>query len=81
MPGKAPVERVGGTQESGPWPEAVEEIVAGKAYRRPVTLSDGTTQEVQVDVTGVGDILADDGTPTGGATVTYQFEDPTGGGA
>lgn len=82
MPDRAPVSDVGGTQEDGPWPADVAEIVEGKAYRRPVTFADGTTGEVDVDVTGVNDILADDGTPTDGYAVTYQFDDPTlGGGA
>lgn len=80
MPDKAPVDAVGRTQKEGPWPDDVTEIVEGKAYKRPVTLSDGSTQELTVDVTGVNDILADDGTPTGSYAVTYQFDNPTIGG-
>jgi hypothetical protein len=77
MVGKALVERVGGTQENGPWPEEIEEIVEGKAYRRPVTATDGSEQELKVNVTGVNDILDSDGQPTGGQVVAYQFDDPT----
>lgn len=36
MPGKVPVDTVGGPQEEGPWPEKVDEIVEGETYSRPV---------------------------------------------
>jgi hypothetical protein len=77
MPRDVPVEEVGGTQDRGPWPAEMEKIVEGKAYRRPVQLADGSVQEAKVTITGIDDILADDGTPTGGKTVSFQFDDPT----
>ncbi len=80
MPGKAPVEHVGGTQSNGPWPDGVEEIVEGGSYQRPVELADGSTQTVTVTVTRVEQIVRDDGTPTDGYVVAYQFDDPTVGG-
>lgn len=80
MPGNAPVDHVGGNQERGPWPADVEEIVESKAYRRPVRLSDGSTQEREVTVTGVNDILDEDGNPTTGYVLTFQYDDPTLGG-
>lgn len=76
-PGKAPVDRVGGNQENGPWPAGVEEIVEGKAYRRPVVLDDGSTGEREVTVTGVNDVLDQDGVPTGGYAVTFQYDGGT----
>jgi hypothetical protein len=45
MPGKAHVEKVGGTRERGPWPTDVEEVVAGEAYNR---LVDGVEKTVEV---------------------------------
>lgn len=82
MPGKAPVDAVGGTQDRGPWPDGVEEIVEGEQYDRPVELSDGSTQTVTVTVTRVDQIVREDGTETDGYAVAYQFDDPTlGGGA
>lgn len=77
MPGKAPVNDVGGRQDSGPWPSDVEEIVEGKAYRRPVRLADGTTQEVQATVTSIQQVTDSAGDPTTGYAVSYVYDDPT----
>lgn len=74
---KVPVERVGGVQDAGPWPSDVTEIAEGKAYNRPVQLSDGTVQTLNVTVTAVNPILRADGTETDGYTVAYQYDDPT----
>lgn len=80
MPGKAPVDAVGGTQADGPWPKDVEEIVEGNSYRRPVELADGTIQEVQVTVTQVvrHGLRADP--DEDGYSVSYTYDDPTQGG-
>lgn len=77
---KAPVDAVGGPQNDGPWPSEVEEIAKGKAYNRPVELSDGSVQEVEVTVTNLRQLVRADGTTTDGYAVTYQFDDPTLGG-
>lgn len=77
---KAPVEHVGGPQDDGPWPDHVEEIVEGKAYRRPVQLHDGSTQEVEVNIKQVAQHIGPDGELTSGYTVVHQFDDPTLGG-
>lgn len=82
MSNHAPVEHIGGTQtNNGPWPADVTEIAEGKAYNRPVTLSDGSTQNVSVTITSIEQILRDDGTPTDGYSVAFQYDDPTAGGA
>lgn len=82
MPNKAPVEAVGGPKDRGPWPADVTEIAENKAYNRPVRLSDGTTQDLQVTVANIHQILREDGTETDGYAIAYQFDDPTlGGGA
>lgn len=75
--GKAPVERVGGTQEEGPWPSEVEEIAEGKAYNRPVRLADESVQEVEVTVTSVVQMQDQFGNGTDGYAVAFQFDDPT----
>jgi len=62
MPEKAPVEKVGGPQEEGPWPANVEEIVAGESYDREL---DGTI--VSVTVT---EVVED--TEQGGHHVAFQ---------
>lgn len=80
MPTKAPVDAVGGTQSEGVWPEAVSEIAEGEAYNRPVTLEDGSTQELTVTVTNIQTIVRADGTETDGYAVSYQYDDPTIGG-
>lgn len=77
MTQKAPVEKVGGQQDQGPWPSDVTEIAEGKAYNRPVELSDGTTQSLTVTVTNIQEIVRADGTPTDGYAVAYQYDDPT----
>lgn len=74
---KAPVDAVGGTQDQGPWPESIDEIVAGEQYDRLVKLDDGSTTTVPVTVTEVRQIRLPDGTPTDGYTVTIQYDDPT----
>lgn len=74
---KAPVDAVGGTQEVGPWPSEVEEIVQGETYRREVVDSDGNRRELDVEVTEVSDVTDDAGDPTGGKVVARQFDDPT----
>lgn len=73
----APIESVGGPVDRGPWPSDIEEISTGAAYQRPVQFSDGTTQEVEVTVSNIQHIVRDDGTPTDGYAVSYQFDDPT----
>lgn len=80
MPGKAPVDAVGGTQEKGPWPADVEEIVEGNTYRRPVQLADGSVQELDVTVTGIvrHGLRADP--DEDGYSVAIAYDDPTGGG-
>lgn len=80
MPGKAPVDSVGGPQDEGPWPADIEEIAQDDRLKRPVELSDGSTQEVEVVVTNVQQIVRGDGTPTDGYAVAYQYSDPTPGG-
>lgn len=77
---KAPVDAVGGTQEGGPWPDGVDEIVEGNSYRRPVQLADGTTQELQVTVTKVIRHGFREDSEADGYSVSYQFDDPTTGG-
>jgi len=77
-PKQAPVDKVGGPQDRGPWPVEVDEITTGKAYRRPVPTDAGPPVEVVAQITGINDILADDGQPTGGKIVRMQFEDPRG---
>lgn len=72
MPGKAPVEKVGGTQADGPWPEGVSEVVEGEQYDRPVELADGSVQTLTVTVTEVRQIG-----DTDGYVVTYEHDDPT----
>jgi len=74
----APVESVGGPQQRGPWPDDVAEIATGEAYQRPVTVADGSRQELDIVVTGVNDILDESGIATGTA-VTFQYDDPTDG--
>lgn len=77
---KAPVKQVGGPQNKGPWPAEVEEIARGAAYNRPVELSDGSVQDVEVTITDLQQILDQQGNPTTGYSVSYQFNDPTSGG-
>lgn len=72
----APVEKVGGPQDKGPWPSEVEEIATGKAYNRPVTMADGSVQSVQVTVKQIEQIVRE-GEPTDGYIVRSVFEDPT----
>lgn len=77
MTRKAPVEKVGGTQTNGPWPDEVDEIIEGKAYRRPVQV-DNQVVEREVTVTTIRDVMDDSGNPSGGKIVAFQF-DPDGG--
>lgn len=77
MPGNAPVDAVGGTRDEGPWPEDVEEIVEGDAYRREVTDTDGNAVEREVTIQEVREVTLPDGTPTGGYIVRFTH----GGGA
>lgn len=79
MPGKAPVDRVGGTQSDGPWPDHVDEIVEGEQYEREVVLEDGTRATRTVTITRVQQIRRDDGTPTDGYVVSFTHDG--GGGA
>ncbi|SEF56278.1 hypothetical protein [Halobellus limi] len=60
MNGKAPVDKVGGPQEQGPWPSAIDEIVAGKRYRRQV---DGS--EVEIDVLDIRELKSEEQTAAG----------------
>jgi len=39
-----PVEEVGGHQDTGPWPEHAEEVVAGEEYTREVQTSEGVKE-------------------------------------
>lgn len=75
----APVEHVGGTQERGPWSKDIEEIAVDDRLTRPVTLEDGSTQDVEVHITDIQQILRDNGDETDGYTVSFQYDDPTGG--
>lgn len=54
-PGRAPADAVGGPQESGPWPENVEEIVAGDTYGRTIPTPSGDAS-VQATVSRVDDL-------------------------
>lgn len=72
MPGNAPVDAVGGAQTEGPWPEGVEEIVEGEAYRREVVNENGDVVEREVTVTKVEQIVRPDGTETDGYIVAFQ---------
>ena len=47
---KAPIDDIGGPQDTGPWPTDVEEIAVDDRLKRPVTLSDGTQTEKEVQV-------------------------------
>lgn len=71
MPGKAPVDAVGGNRERGPWPKDVDEIVEGKQYDRPVQLDDGTVEVRTVTVKKVEQIVRPDGTETDGYIVSF----------
>lgn len=64
---QAPVDHVGGTQESGPWPEGVDEIVEGEQYDRIVTAEDGTEEVRTVTVTDVIQVA-----DTDGYVITYR---------
>lgn len=68
---QVPVEKVGGTQEEGPWPTTVDEIDAGEVHSRPVTLADESVGTVEVTVTDT--IERGDGT----AAVAFTYDDPT----
>lgn len=72
----APVEEVGGTQESGLWPDGVANVEKGKTYRREVELDDGSTVEADVTVTGITEFVGPDGEPNGGYAVAYTFDNP-----
>lgn len=76
----APTEQAGGTKSRGVWPEGVEELRTGDTHTRPVELSDGTVQELEVTVTQILEMLDEDGNPNGGYAVSYQYDDPTAGG-
>lgn len=75
---KIPIDKVSGPQYRDPWPDDVDEIVEGREYRRTVPTADGAA-EVDAMITGVDDILADDGTPTGGTILSMQYDSPRGG--
>lgn len=80
MPGKAPVEAVGGTVDTGPWPSEVDEIVEGNTYDRVIRLGDGSVTTAPVTVTRVENIVRKDGTATDGYVVAFSFDDPSLGG-
>lgn len=77
---KAPVDDVGGRQDSGPWPSDVQEIAEGKVYNRPVQVGEGQLVDLDVTVKSVDPIIRDDGTETDGYVVSYEYDDPTAGG-
>lgn len=79
MPGNAPVEKVGGTQENGPWPEAVEEITEGEAYNRPVPVEGGGTTTVKATVKHIIQLTDEQGNPTDGYAVVMEYPSPGGG--
>lgn len=68
----APVDAVGGPQDRGPWPDSIEEIAVDDRLTRPVTLEDGTTEDREVVVKDLHQIVRDDGSETDGFAVTYQ---------
>lgn len=80
MPVKAPVDAVGGTQSDGPWPDHVDEVGEGEQYDRPVRLDDGSVQTVTVTVTNVQQLTDEQGNPTDGYAVSFEYDDPTAGG-
>lgn len=71
MSEKAPVDAVGGTQEEGPWPADVDEIVEGNSYVRQLVV-DGQVVEREVTVTSIQQVHRADGTPTDGYVVAFQ---------
>jgi len=70
---RAPVDDVGGTQDTGPWPTNLEEIAVDDRLQRPVRLEDGTTEVREIVITDVQQIIRDDGTPTDGYVVAHQY--------
>lgn len=77
MPGKAPVDAVGGTQSGGPWPEGVTEIVEGDSYKRPVVLDDGSVQDLTVTITQVVRHGFRENPEEDGYSVSFTYTDPT----
>lgn len=65
----APVEAVGGTMESGPWPVDIDEIQVGETYERRV--SGGQTK--QVEITAIRQIVDAQGNETDGYVVSYTY--------
>lgn len=76
MPGvpEIPVERAGGRQDDGPWPDDVDDLVTGDTHTRPAIADDGSEREVSATVAEI--VEDDDGT----RVVTSMFDDPTLGG-
>lgn len=73
--GNAPVEKVGGNQDTGPWPEHVEEIATGEAYQRPVVTESGVHQ-VTATVKDIVPVTDEHGNDTGGRAVVISYPDP-----
>lgn len=70
MPGKAPVDKIGGTQAQGPWPEDVEEVAVDERLKRPVNLGNDRVEELEVLVQDIVEL------ERGGHAVSYQFDNP-----
>jgi hypothetical protein len=66
-----PVEDVGGTQSGGRWPVDKDEISVGDTVTRPVRLDDGTEEDLEVTITGITQIVRDDGTETDGYSIAF----------
>lgn len=77
MPGRAPVDAVGGTQDDGPWPEGISEIVEGETYNRPVEVAPGDVRDLDVTVVEIVETVDDYGNHDGGYAVAIQYDDPT----
>ena len=69
---KAPVESVGGNQDSGPWPKELEEIAVDDRLKRPFE-EDGEVVEREVVIEGIDQIVRPDGTETDGYVVRSRF--------
>lgn len=75
LPSEA-VERVGGPQDRGPWPEDVAEIVVGETYQRTLPTDEGE-RTVAALVREIVAIENDAGEPTEGRLIVTEH----GGGA
>jgi hypothetical protein len=69
----APVEQVGGTKETGPWPEEVAEIARDDRLRRPLPNGNGEVEEREVIVKNIQQIVDSQGIETDGYAVAMQY--------